>query len=464
MPEDAVRLAYANLLASHVSGGTDPSRLDGELAGRFREAHAAVQRRRASGEMGFYDLPYATDTQDAVKRLAEGFGQWFEDIVVLGIGGSGLGTVALRDALLGPWWNERSDDERDHFPRLHVLDNPDPFTLERLLARLDVAKVLFNVVSKSGSTAETMAQYLVARARVEAVVGEDHARGHFLFTTDPAKGARRQIAEAEGIPTAPVPENVGGRFSVLSPVGLLPAAVCGVDVDALIAGAASMEQRCATDELAANPAGILATLLYVADVEQSRPMHVLMPYADRLRSVALWFQQLWAESLGKARLLDGTARPTGPTPLAAVGATDQHSLLQLLMEGPLDKVVLFVAVGDPGVDVTIPERHPGIPALSYLGGHTMGGLLDAERRATAEALRREGRPNATFMLPRVDARSLGEFLMLLEIATVYAGALYGVDPLDQPGVELGKVLTYGLMGRDGFEAPEIDPGDPRRVV
>jgi glucose-6-phosphate isomerase len=414
--------------------------------------------------MGFFDLPYATETLATVKQLAEGFGQWFEDVVVLGIGGSGLGTVALRDALLGPWWNERSDDERDHFPRLHVLDNPDPFTLERLLDRLDVAKVLFNVVSKSGSTAETMAQYLVARGRVETAVGEDHARGHFLFTTDPARGALRQIAEAEGIPTAPVPENVGGRFSVLSPVGLLPAAVCGVDVDALIAGAAAMEQRCATDELAANPAGVLATLLHLADVEQGRPIHVLMPYADRLRSAALWFQQLWAESLGKARLLDGTVRPTGPTPLAAVGATDQHSLLQLLMEGPHDKVVLFVAVGDPGVDVTIPGRHPEIPALSYLGGHTLGGLLDAERRATAEALRREGRPNATFVLPRVDARSLGELFMLLEIAAVYAGALYGVDPLDQPGVELGKVLTYGLMGRDGFEAPEIDPGDPRRVV
>jgi glucose-6-phosphate isomerase len=191
---------------------------------------------------------------------------------------------------------------------------------------------------------------------------------------------------------------------------------------------------------------------------------VLMPYADRLRSLALWFQQLWAESLGKARRLDGTVRPAGPTPLAAVGATDQHSLLQLLMEGPHDKVVLFVAVEDPGVDVPIPGRHPGIPALSYLGGHTLAGLLDAERRATAEALRREGRPNATFVLPRVDARTLGQLFMLLEIATVYAGALHGVDPLDQPGVELGKVLTYGLMGRDGFEAPEIDPGDPRRVV
>ena len=460
-----LRLDYANLLHPHLPGGADPARLQGDLAERFARAHAGVEERRAGGDMGFFDLPYASDTLARVKELAEGFGQWFEDVVVLGIGGSGLGTIALRDALLGPYWNERSDEGREHFPRLHVLDNPDPFTFQRLLERLDPARTLFNVVSKSGSTAETMAQYLVARERVEAAVGEAHARGHFLFTTDPAKGALRQIAEAEGIPALPVPENVGGRFSVLSPVGLVPAAVCGMDVDALlVAGAAAMEERCRTPDLATNPAGLLGTLLHLADTEQGRPIHVLMPYADRLRSSALWFQQLWAESLGKARTLSGEVRATGPTPLASVGATDQHSLLQLFMEGPRDKVVLFVSVDDPGPDVTIPGRHPDIPSLAYLGGHSLGQLLDAERRATAEALRREGRPNATIRLPRVDARMLGELFMLLQVATVYAGALYGVDPLDQPGVELGKVLTYGLMGRDGFQAPEIDPGDPRWVV
>ncbi len=464
MADSDLRLDFANLLAPHVSGGVDSARLTGDLAHRFRGAYEAVEARRASGDMGFFDLPYAADTATRVKELADGFGQWFEDVVVLGIGGSGLGAVSVRDALLGPFWNERSDEERDHFPRLHVVDNPDPVTFGALLHRLNPAKTLFNVVSKSGSTAETMSQYLVARGWVEEGVGPDSARGHFLFTTDPAKGALRQIAEAEGIPTAPVPENVGGRFSVLSPVGLLPAAVCGVDVDGLLEGAAAMEARCRTPELVRNPAGVLATLLYVADTEMGRPIHVLMPYADRLRSCALWFQQLWAESLGKARGLDGSRRHTGPTPLASVGATDQHSLLQLFMEGPHDKVVLFIAVADAGVDVAIPQIHPEIPSLRYLGGKSLGQLLDAERRATAEALRREGRPNATLILPRVDAPTLGQLYMLLQIATVYAGALYGVDPLDQPGVELGKVLTYGLMGREGYDAPSLHAGDPRWVV
>ncbi len=459
-----LKVDFANLLSPHVEGGVEPERLQGELAGRFAEAHAAVESRRAAGDMGFFDLPYSKDTLSRVRELADGFGQWFEDVVVLGIGGSGLGGIAVRDALLGPFWNERSDEEREHFPRLHVLDNPDPVTFKSLLDRLDPARALFNVVSKSGSTAETMAQYLVVRERVEEAVGSERARGHFLFTTDPAVGALRQIAEAEGIPALPVPENVGGRFSVLSPVGLLPAAVCGVDLPELLAGAADMEERCRTGELSANPAGVLGTLLFVADTELHRPIHVMMPYSDRLRSVGLWFQQLWAESLGKKERLDGTPNPVGPTPLASIGATDQHSLLQLLMEGPHDKVVILVALADPGLDVSIPQRHPGIPSLSYLGGHTLGELLDTERRATAEALRRAGRPNVTLELERLDARALGELFMLLEIATVYAGALYGIDALDQPGVELGKRLTYGLMGREGYEEPELDAGDPKWVV
>ncbi len=461
---DPVRLDFGNLMTSRVEGGVDPALLAGEMSGAFRQVHRVVEERRAAGDLGFLDLPYATESVDRVRELADGFAQWFEDVVVLGIGGSGLGATALREALLGPFWNDRSEEDRDHFPRLHIVDNPDPFTFRALLERVDPARTMFNVVSKSGATAETMAQYLVARGRVDDAVGPDKARGHFLFTTDPDRGALRQIGEAEDIPMLSIPENVGGRFSVLSPVGLLPVAVCGVDPGELLAGAATMEERCRGDVLSENPAGVLATLLHHADREQGRPIHVLMPYSDRLRPVALWFQQLWAESLGKARTLDGEARLSGPTPLAAVGATDQHSLLQLLMEGPHDKVVLFVDVEDAEARVDIPERHPEISSLAYLGGHSLGELLATERIATAEALRRAGRPNATLHLPRVGARELGQLFMLLQVATVHAGALYNVDPMDQPGVELGKQLTYGLMGRAGVEPPEVAEVDPKWIL
>jgi len=219
-----------------------------------------------------------------------------------------------------------------------------------------------------------------------------------------------------------------------------------------------MEARCRGGELAGNPAGLLAVLLHAAHADHDAPIHVLMPYGDPLRTLGLWFQQLWAESLGKE---DGDGRGVGPTPLAAVGATDQHSILQLLMEGPADKVVCFVGVRDRPVDRRIPELHPEIEALGYLGGHDLGHLLDAERRATAEALRRRGRMSLTLELERLDARCLGQLLLLLEQATVYAGALYGVNPLDQPGVELGKRLTYGLLGREGYEAPDTGTGEPR---
>ena len=459
-----IRLDYGNFMAPRLPRGIDSSSLSAGLKSAFETALSEVSAWREEGDLGFLDLPYASDSVARVTELAAGFGHSFDDIVVLGIGGSGLGAIALRDALLGPFWNQRSAAERDQFPRLHVVDNPDPHTFRALMSQIDPARTLFNVVSKSGATAETMAQYLVVRERLDELVGPDEARRHLLFTTDATNGALREIGDAEGIAMLPVPDNVGGRFSILSPVGLLPAATCGADVEALLSGAAEMESRCRTNALGSNPAGTLACLLHHADTAQNRPIHVMMPYSDRLRSTALWFQQLWAESLGKKTTRSGEEKPTGPTPLAALGATDQHSLLQLLMEGPADKVVLFIAVDDPGASVLIPERHSDIDALSYLGGHSLAELLATEHTATAEALRRAGRPNATIHLPSVDAYALGQLIMLMEITTVLAASLYGVDPLNQPGVELGKQLTYGLLGRTGIPAPDIAEADPRFVL
>lgn len=459
-----LRLDYGNMIASRVEGGITASHLESALADGFSGALAVLETRREAGELGFLDLPHTSGGVERVHELSDGFAQWFTDVVVLGIGGSALGAIALRDALLGPYWNDRDEDGRDHFPRLHVVDNPDPHTFRALLDRLDAGRTMFNVVSKSGGTAETMALYLVARQHVVDAVGEDKARGHFLFTTDPETSALRRIGEPDDIPMLPIPQNVGGRFSVLSAVGLFPAAACGVDVDALLAGAAAMEERCRTADFAQNPAGILAALLHHSDTVLDRPIHVLMPYSDRLRSLALWFQQLWAESLGKAETVSGEVAGCGPTPLAAVGPADQHSLLQLFMEGPDDKVVVFLRVADPGSDVTIPDLHPEVDALSYLAGAGLGELLDSEQRATAEALRRVGKPNLTIELPEVGPAQVGAAIMLLQITTVLAGAMYGVDPLDQPGVELGKRLTNGLMGRAGSERPDILEPDARWVV
>ena len=458
---EEVGLDFGNFMAPGLKGGLDPEFFFGDMSEAFEKAHAFVQGERALGALGFMDLPYASDTVHQVQQVANSFRQSFKDVVILGGGGSALGAKALKEALLGPYWNERSEEERDGFPRLHIIDNPDPLTVNRILERVNPERALFNVVSKSGKTTETMAQYLVARERVESIVGKERAREHFLFTTTLGAGVLHRIGEAEGIPMLSIPEKVGGRFSVFSSVGLFPAAMCGVDVSALCRGAAKMEERCRNGQLSKNLAGIIATLLWHADEEQGRPIHVFMPYSDRLKSTALWFQQLWAESLGKAHQLDGTTQSTGPTPVVALGSSDQHSLLQLLMEGPDDKVVVFLHVQDHGQDVVIPNAHVDMPELAYLGGSSLTELINTGQRATAEALRLVGRPNAVLRLPQIDEITVGQLLVVLQIATIYAGALYRVNPLYQPGVELSKRLTHRLMGHEGAEHLELQSSDPR---
>jgi glucose-6-phosphate isomerase len=460
---DAIVLDYNNMLAPRLEGrGLDPDRLTG-LEDRFRAIHQDVVERREAGELGFYQLLDPSGPVTEIEAFADGPGQAFENVVVLGIGGSALGTTALLHALRGADWNERDDEAREHYPRLFVLDNVDPDTVGSLLDRIDVRRTLFNVVSKSGTTAETMSQFLVVRDRLREALGDpEGARRHLLFTTDPDRGVLRRIADDEGVVTLPVPQNVGGRFSVLSAVGLLPAAMVGIEVESLLAGARAMRDRCETATLADNPAGLFAALQWLA-VETGAPIHVMMPYSDRLHSVADWFRQLWAESLGKRVNRSGEEVFVGPTPVKALGATDQHSQVQLYMEGPFDKTVTFLSLGNRERDIEIPSLYQEIDALGYLGGHTLGELLDAERRATAAALASRGRMNMTLTLPRLDEHAIGQLLMLFQIATVYAGALYDVNPLDQPGVELGKELTYGQMGRPGSEAAELPTSDPRWV-
>lgn len=435
---------YTNMLSPVLVGGI----LDvdwQEQQQRFPRVRKELVTQYELGRLGFLDLPANAALHQQVREAAAWATGRFDDVVVLGIGGSALGPIALRTALRPSGWNMLDAKARGGWPRLHVLDNVDPVTIAALLDRLDLARTLFLVTSKSGGTAETMAQYLVVRGRLDQAslpAGE-----HLVFITDPEKGALRAIANSEGIRALDIPANVGGRFSVLTAVGLLPAALIGIDTEALLAGAGDMAQRCATDDLRKSPAAVFAVLQWLADEKYGRPVHVMMPYADPLRDFAAWYVQLWAESLGKGR----GDQWVGPTPIAALGATDQHSQVQLFMEGPQDKTVTFIAVGEDATDVEIPALHGDIPELAYLGGHRLGELLDIERRATAGALARRGRPNMTIGIDRVDPWHLGALVMMLEIATIHAGTLYGVNPLDQPGVELGKQFTYAMLGRADAE-------------
>jgi glucose-6-phosphate isomerase len=327
-------------------------------------------------------------------------------------------------------------------------------------------RTLFNVISKSGETAETAAQFMVIRDVLSSALGGEYAQ-NIVAVTDPAKGTMRQICEREGFTTLPVPDGVGGRFSVLSPVGLFSAAMCGVDIEQLLAGAAEMDKRCSNPALEQNPAAMLATLLVELGNGKGKTNHVMMPYANALYMLADWYRQLWAESLGKQRDLQGNTVHAGFTPIKALGTTDQHSQVQLYREGPHDKVIGLVEVEQFSQDVTIPKGL-GVEAIGYLEGKKMSALLNAEKRATEYALVESQRPNYTIRLPRVDALHVGQFINLWQIATAYAGLLLNIDAYDQPAVELGKQATFGLMQRPGYEkflaAVDRTLGGERHVI
>ena len=461
----AIRLDYTNMLGDVVEGGVPIA--DWESARRdFASVRAKVAALRSKGVLGFLDLPGDKQLAGSVAAYAKAAAGKFDDVVILGIGGSALGPIAIRTALLAPNWNALTPSERGGQPRLHVLDNVDPRTIDALLGRLDLTRTLFVVTSKSGGTAETMAQYLVVRGRLDATPGA-RAAEHIVFITDPTSGALRPLSIAEKIPALDIPPMVGGRYSVLTPVGTLPAALVGVDVGAMLAGAGDMARRCDAESLEQNPAAIYATLQHAADVKRGRHIHVFMPYSDPMRDMADWFVQLWAESLGKHRKAGDAG--FGPTPLAALGATDQHSQVQLFMEGPPDKTITFLTVANRKADVQIPSLHHDVKELAYLGNHRLGELLDVEQRATAGALARRGRPNMTLQLGAADAWHLGALFMFLECATIHAAMLYDVDPLNQPGVELGKQFTYAILGRPGSdearrEWDSLPKPNPARIV
>lgn len=428
----SVAFDYTNL--TDVEGGIGEAELR-DLRPRLEEAVDSFLQ----DPPGFMRLPRTTELSESSKALAEEVrGSGATDFIHAGIGGSALGPMALHRALSHPYYNQLEDCPG---PRIHFAENTDPATLSAILDVADLRSTWLNVVTKSGSTAETMANFLVLRGALVEALGEDGYGEHVVFTTDPEEGYLNQIAAREGTKTLPIPPDVGGRFSVLTPVGLLPAAVTGLDIDALLRGAA----RC-TDEVEEgaldHPAVQGAAYHYLMDTVKGRNIRVMMPYADSLDRLAAWFVQLWAESLGK--------EGKGSTPHGAVGTTDQHSQVQLYMEGPQDKIIELVEVEEHPRDLPIPKAYEDLEGVGYLGGHTVAELLNVECDATRKALTEAGRPNCTIRLGRVDEEHLGYLFQALEVQTAIAGSFYRVNAFDQPGVEAGKQITYSRMGRPGY--------------
>lgn len=450
-----IRYDFNNLRAERIGEhGVSDAEINA-LAPRLQQAFENVRKMRQAKELGFFDLPYDSALADEITKLGDELKNKFENFVVIGIGGSALGNIAIQSALNHPEYNLLPNGKRRGL-RLFVPDNIDPDRLHGLLDAIDLSKTVFNVITKSGNTAESISTYLIARERVIKTVGIEKHGQHFIFTTDASKGELRKIAPRENARCLTIPATVGGRFSVLSSVGLLSAAVTGVDISALLGGAKKIDQNQKMDQAGAvdiwkNPALLGAAYHYLLDVKKKKNVHIMCSYSHHLRDVADWFRQLWAESLGKRVNRKGQVVHVGQTPEKSVGVTDQHSQVQLYVEGPFDKVITFLSVDQFNHDITIPSAFEDVEGFAYLGGKKLGDLFHYEEKATELVITQTGRPNCAIRVSKVDEETLGGLFFLLELQTAYIGELYEINTYDQPGVEQGKNFAYGLLGRKGYE-------------
>jgi glucose-6-phosphate isomerase len=440
-----IQFDHTNLLADMVGRGHGVTRSQVDR-GRSKAVKALrdFQKKSEAHEYGFPHLPFQQDVIATVRRYAAEVQGSYDTVCLAGIGGSALGAWALDCGIRGPHPVQRGG------PRLVILDNVDPAFTSQALDTMNPKKTLVLAIAKSGSTAETAATFLILRDWLQQALGRKFAQRVAAVTTE-GKGDLYELSQREGYRTFFLPENVGGRFSVLSAVGLLPAALIGIDVRKLAKGAADMTHLCWQQDLDENLALRAALYHWLLLTLKNKPIQVAFPYSNHLWGTAFWFRQLWAESLGKARTRGGELKNIGQTPVAALGTTDQHSQVQLYIEGPNDKVFTFWTIEKFATAGRLPKEKLGLPAFDYRAGQSPAKLIDAERRATAAAMTAAGRPNCAFRLGAVDAEHFGAFLQMMEFETAFMGELLDINAFDQEGVELGKKYTFALMGRRGFE-------------
>lgn len=446
-----LKFDFNNMMTKYVGEKGISEEEISALAEKIEKAEKAMEEKRKIGKMDWRDLPYnQDDVVEDIISYAESVKGKFDAFVVLGIGGSALGPLAVQQAINHPYYNELPKEKRNGYPKLYVADNVDPEKLVCLFETIDVTKCLFNCISKSGSTSETMSQFMIIKEMLSEKLSKEEAAKHIVCTTDKVNGNLIKIAKEEGYKTFIIPSGVGGRFSELTPVGLLPAAMCGINIKELLKGAAYMDELSKEKDIYKNPAYMYAVLHYIG-MKQGKNISVVMPYADSLKLISDWYAQLWAESLGKKKDNDGNIINAGQTPVKALGVTDQHSQVQLYTEGPYDKIVVFIGVEKFKRTITIPKIYGYIPSLGFLGGITQNKLIQTEQMSTEYALLKSGKTNLTITLPEVNEFTLGELLYMFEVATGFAGELLNIDAFNQPGVEEGKNATYAMFGRPGYE-------------
>lgn len=381
--------------------------------------------------LAFAQLPYQEEALLRELTEAEKYAEGMDTFVVIGIGGSDLGTRTVVNALLSNY------QRRIYF----AGDTTDPKQLVDLSAELDLAKTLFIVVSKSGNTVEPAAAFIYFQDLANQQLGAETAVKHFVLLTDAHSGSLRKLASDKGYPSV-VHGEVGGRYSVLSTVGMLPAHYLGLNVAEFLRGARELADQLV--QSASNQDFALSYAVWLFQQAQSgKNINVLIPYAYGLTEFSMWFKQLWAESLGKNN--------SGTTPYNVVGPAFQHSTLQLFNEGPDDKMFTFITAKRARQDVNLPPDAAGLADFQFLAGRSFQEILTGEYETTSFALRKYGRQMATLEIDQLDEYNLGQLFYFFELVTLYSGYMYRVNPFDQPGVELSKNAMFGLLGKPGFE-------------
>ncbi|OGJ47921.1 hypothetical protein A2229_02960 [Candidatus Peregrinibacteria bacterium RIFOXYA2_FULL_33_7] len=423
-----ITLDYKNLFQISEKHGLTEKELE-----KYKNSTPQYLKNIKSLNQGFYKVFSENNTIKDIQKFAQEKNK-FKDIVVLGIGGSALGTICLKKAF-SHLFQERT-------PRVHILDNIDPTIFAEIEDILNYEKTLFIVVTKSGETPETLSQYFYFYKKIKEK--KLAPQEHFVFITDPTQGLLRKISIEENITTFPVPMNIGGRFSVLTAVGLLPAAFMGIDIEKLLIGAEKMARNFLNEDFEQNLPFQIALIQYLL-AQKGKNITVMMPYAQKLYSFADWYCQLLAESIGKKLNNDKKEIFVGLTPVKSLGVTDQHSQLQLYNEGPFDKLIIFLEVENFGQEITIPNVYPEKKEFQFLKNISFKKLLQTEKKATEQALTKNNRPNITIKIPELNEENLGSLFMLFEASIAFLGEFFNINAFDQPGVELGKILTKEML-------------------
>ncbi len=445
-----ITLDYTNCLMEAIGAthGLTKPEVD-TLVAKFPKHHESIDEMRANGESCFFDLPY--QKQDELNALLKKHhGRW-DNLVILGCGGSVATARSLFGALAHRFHNELEPKARKNAPRVFFLGNADPKSIEDLFATVDPKKTLFQINSRSGTTAESIGLFLFLIDLLKKKAGKGGPSAHMILVTDREKSPLNEIAKQEKIDTLPFPSNLAGRFAVLGNPTLFMAGMINLSIPELLRGGAEMDKHCRHGDPHANPAYMHSLIHYLLTRKRRKTIHATFPFSDRLGAVAQWYNHLLAVSLGKMNNRKGKAVHVGPSPEMGVGSFDQHGQQQLYAEGPFDKVVTFITVRDHGAKVIIPASQPKLESAAYLGNVDFATVLANAQIGSEHHITASGRPNMAIAIDKVDEANVVGLYYLFMLSTVMSAELYGIDPFDQPGVEHGKQATFAQFGRPGFE-------------